>query len=93
MASIERDNDRFITVGRDKEKKRKAESSPLLQTPTGSSSASIPGSQTRPKPSSFDYPNSIPVIFRYADPKFTNVELVMSEPRQYHPDLIVSTNF
>ena len=66
------------------------EHSPLLHTPPGSSSTSTSGTPTRPKPSNFDYPNTVPVIFRDADPKFNSVKQIMSELSQYHPELSVS---
>ena len=90
MASPERDKDGFTIVDRRRQKKRKAKHSPLLHTPPGGSSTSAPGTPTRPKPSNFDYPNSVPVIFRDADPKFQSVKQVMSELREYQPELRVS---
>ena len=90
MASPERDKEGFTLVDRKRQKKRKAEHSPLLHTPPGSSSASTSGTPTRPKPSNFNYPNTVPVIFRDADPKFTSVKEIMSELSQYHPELRVS---
>ena len=69
MASPERDKEAFAIVDRRRQKKWKAEHSPLLHTPLGSSSTSTPGTPTRPKPSNFDYPNTVPVIFRDAEPK------------------------
>ena len=88
MATPERDKEWFTLVDRKKQKKRKAEHSPVLHTPPGSCSASSSGSPTHPKPSSFSYPNTVPVIFRDADPKFTSVKQV--ELSQYHPELRVS---
>ena len=82
MATPERD--------RKKQKKRKAEHSPLLHTPPGISSASSSGSPTRSKPSSFNFPNQVPIIFRDADAKFKSVKQVMSELSQYHSELRVS---
>ena len=90
MATPERDKEGFILVDRKKQKKRKAEHSPLLHTPPGSSSASSSRSPTRPKPSSFNFPNQVPIIFRDADEKFKSVKQVMSELSQYHPELRVS---
>ena len=90
MATPERDKEGFILVERKKQKKRKAEHSPLLHTPPGSSSASSSRSPTRPKPSSFNFPNQVPIIFRDADEKFKSVKQVMSELSQYHPELRVS---
>ena len=87
MATPERDKEGFILVDRKKQKKRKAERSPLLHTPPGSSSASSSRSPTRPKPSSFNFPNQVPIIFRDADEKFKSVKQVMSELSQYHPEL------
>ena len=90
MATPERDKNGFTLVDRKRQKKRKAELSPLLHTPPGSCSASSSGSPTCPKPSNFNYPNTVPVIFRGEDPKFTSVKQVMSELSQYHPELRVS---
>ena len=93
MARPERDMEGFTLVDRKRQKKRKAEHSPLLHTPPGSCSASSSGSPTRSKPSNFNYPNTVPYlpnIFRDADPKFTSVKHVMSELSQYHPELRVS---
>ena len=90
MATTERDKEGFTLVDRKRQKKRKAEHSPLLHSPPGSCSASSSGSPTRPKPSNFNYPNTVPVIFRDADPKFTSVKQIMSELSQYHPELRVS---
>ena len=90
MASPERDKDGFTIVDRRRQKKRKAEHSPLLQTPPGSSLASAPGTPTCPKSSNFDYPNTASTIFRDADPKFQSVKQVMSELSQYHSELRVS---
>ena len=90
MATSERDKEGSTLVDRKRQKKRKAEHSPLLHTPPGSCSANSSGSPTRPKPSNFNYPNTVPVIFRDADPKFTSVKQIMSELSQYHPELRVS---
>ena len=90
MATPKRDKEGFILVDRKRQKKRKAEHSPLLHTPPGSSSASSSGSPTRSRPSSFNFPNTVPIIFRYPDAKFTSVKQVMSELSQYHPELRVS---
>ena len=87
MATPERDKEGFILVDRKRQKKRKAEHSQLFHTPPGSSSASSSGSPTRSKPSSFNFPNTVPIIFRDADAKFTSVKQVMSELSQYHPEL------
>ena len=87
MASPERDKEGFTPVDRKRQKKRKAEHSPLLHTLSGSSSTSTPGTPTRPKYSNLDYPNTVPVIFRDADPKFNSIKQVMSELSQYHPEL------
>ena len=85
MASPERDKEGFTLVDRKRQKKRKVEHSPLLHTPPGNSSASTSGTPTRPKPSNFNYPNTVPVIFRDADPKFNSVKQIMSKLSQYHP--------
>ena len=90
MATPERDKEWFTLVDRKKQKKGKAEHSPLLHTPPGRRSASSSGSPTCPKPSHFNYPNTVPVIFRDADPKFTSVKQIMSELSQFHPELRVS---
>ena len=90
MTSPERDKKGFTLVDRKGQKKRKAEHSPLLHTPPGSSLTSTPRTPTRPKSSNFDYHNTVPVIFRDADPKFKSVKQVMSELSQYHPELRVS---
>ena len=90
MATPERDKEGFTLVDRKRQKKRKAEHSPLLHTPPGSFSASSSGSPTHPKPSNFNFLNTVPVIFRDADLKFTSVKHVMSELSQYHPELRVS---
>ena len=90
MATPERDKEGFILVDRKRQKKRKAEHSLLLHTPPGSSSASSSGSPTRSKPSSFNFPNTVSIIFRDADAKFTSVKQVMSELSQYYPELRVS---
>ena len=90
MASPGKDKEGFTIVDRRRQKKRKAEHSPLLHTPPGSSSTSTPGTPTRPKPSNFDYPNTVAAIFRDADTKFKNVKQVMSELSQYHPEFRVS---
>ena len=90
MASPERDKEGFTLVDRKRQKKRKAEHSPLLHISPGSSSTSPPGTPTRPKSSNFDYPNTVPVIFRDDDQKFKTVKQVMSELSQYHLELRVS---
>ena len=90
MATPERDKEGFILVDRKKQKKRKAEHSPLLHTPPGSSPASSSRSPTCSKPSSFNFPNTVPIILRDAGAKFTSVKQVMSELSQYHPELRVS---
>ena len=87
MATPERDKEGFTLVERKRQKKRKAEHSPQLHTPPGSSLASSSRSPTRPKPSSFNFPNQVPIIFRDADDKFKSVKQVMSELSQYHPEL------
>ena len=83
MASPERDKD-----GR--QKKRKAEHSPLLHTLFGVPRLVLLELQLAPKPSNFDYPNTVPVIFRDADPKFQSNKQVMRELSQYHTELRVS---
>ena len=90
MVSPERNKEGFTLVDRKRQKKRKAEYSPLLHTPPRSSSISTPRTLTRPKSSNFDYPNTVPVVFRDADPKCESVKQVTSELSQYHPKLRVS---
>ena len=90
MASLERDKEGFTVVDRRRKKKRKAGHSPLLHTPPGSSSTSSPGTPTRLKPSNFDYPNTVPVVFRDADPNFKTFKQVMSKLSQHDPELRVS---
>ena len=89
MATPERDKEGFTLVDRKRKKKRKAKHSPLLHTPPGSCSVSSSGSPTHSKPSNFNYPNTVPVIFRDADPKFISVKHVMTELSQFHPELRV----
>ena len=79
MASPERDKEGFTLSDRKRQKKRKAEHFPLLHTRPGSSSASTSGTPSPPKPSNFNYPNTVPVIFRDADPKFNSVKQIMSK--------------
>ena len=62
----------FKSTGKDRRRGRR-------NTPDGGSSASTSGTPTRPKPSNFNYPNTVSVIFRDADPKFTSVKQIMSE--------------
>ena len=69
MVSPERDKEIFTLV--DRKRQKKAEHSPLLHTPPGSSSTSTPGAPTRSKSSNLDYPGFN--IFRDADPKFNSV--------------------
>ena len=90
MASPERDKEGFTLVDRKRQKKRKARHSSLLHTPPGSSWINTPGTPTRPKSSNFDYHNTVPVIFRDADPKFKSVKQVLSKLSQYHHELRVS---
>ena len=89
MASPERNQEGFTPVDRKRQKKRKTEHSLLLHTPPGSSSTSTPGTPTCPKSSGFDYPNTVPVIFRDADTKFKSVKQVMSKLSQYYPELMI----
>ena len=90
MASPERYKEGLTIVDRRRQKKRKAEHFYLLHTPLGSSSLSAPRTTTHPKPSNFDHPNTVPVIFRDADPKFQSVKQVMRDLSHYHPGLRVS---
>ena len=67
---------------------RKAERSPQLNSPPGASSASPSNTPARPKSSSFK--NTIPVILDDVDPKFNSKVKLMSELRQFHPNIKVS---
>ena len=60
-------------------KKRKADGSPLLHSPSGASSASPINSPARPRPST--YKNNVPIILSDVDPKFSSVVKLMSELR------------
>ena len=83
------DEDGFTLVkGGRQEKKRKAERSPQLNLPPGASSASPSNTPARPKPSSFK--NNIPVILSDVDPKFNSKVKLMSELKQFHPNIKVS---
>ena len=83
------DNEGFTPVkGNRQSKKRKADRSPLLHSPTGTSSANPINPPVRPKPSS--YKNSVPIILNNVDPKFNSVVKLMSKLRQFRPSLRVS---
>ena len=83
------DKDRFTLVkGGRQSKKRKADGSPLLQSPPGASSASPINTPARPRPST--YKNGVPIILNGVDPKFNSVVKLTSELRQSHPSLRVS---
>ena len=83
------DEDGFTLVkGGRQAKKRKAERSPQLNLPPGTSSASPFNTPARPKPSSFK--NTIQVIFSDVDPKFNSKVKLMSELKQFHPNIKVS---
>ena len=69
-------------------KKRKAEESPQLNSPPGASTASPSNTPARPKPSSFK--NVIPVILSDVGPKFSSKVKLMSELKQFHPNIKVS---
>ena len=72
------DEDGFTLVkGGRQNKKQKAEGSPLLYLPPGSSSAGPSDTPARPNP--FSVKNTIPVILRDVDSKFNNkVKLIQS---------------
>ena len=83
------DEDGFTLVkGSGQAKKREAERSPQLNSPPGASSASPSNTPARPKPSSFK--NTIPVILSDVDPKFNSKVELMSELKQFHPNIKVS---
>ena len=83
------DEDGFTLVkGGRQAKKRKAEGSPQLNSPPGASTASPSSTPARPKPSSIK--NVIPVILSDVDPKFSTKVKLMSELKQFHPNIKVS---
>ena len=69
-------------------KKQKAERSPQLNSPPGASSASPSNTPARPKLSSFK--NTTSVILSDVDPKFNSKVKLMSELKQFHPNIKVS---
>ena len=82
--------DGFTPVKRGRQsKKRKADGSPLLHSPPEASSASPVNTPSCPKPSI--YKNSVPIILNDVDPTFNSVFKLMSELRQFHLNLRVST--
>ena len=83
------DEDGFTLVKEGRQaKKRKAEGSPKLNSPPGASTASPSNTPARPKPSSFK--NIIPVIFSDVGPKFNSKVKLMSELKQFNPNIKVS---
>ena len=83
------DEDGFTLVkGGRQAKKRKADGSPQLDSPLGASTASPSSTPARPKPSSFK--NVMSVILSDVDPKFSSNVKLMSELKQFHPNLKVS---
>ena len=83
------DEDGFTQVkGGRQAKKQKAEGSPQLSSPPGASTASPSSTPARPKPSSIK--NVIPVILSDVDPKFSSKVKLMSELKQFHPNIKVS---
>ena len=83
------DKDGFTLVkGGSQSKKRKADGSPLLHSPPGTSSASPINTPAFPRPST--YKNRVTIILNDVDPKFNSVVKLMSEFRQIHPRLRVS---
>ena len=87
MANPDKDGFTLVKGGR-QSKKRKAYRSPLLHSPPGASSASPVNTPARPRPST--YKNSILIILSDVDPNFNSVVKLMSELRQFHPNLRVS---
>ena len=82
------DEDGFTLVkGGRQAKKRKAERSPQLYSPPGRSTASPSNTPARPKPSSFK--NTIPLILSDVDPKFNTKLKLISELKQFHPNIKV----
>ena len=82
------DEDSFTLVkGSRQAKKRKAEGSPQPNLPPGASTASPSSTPARPKPSSFK--NIILVILSDVDPKFSSKVKLMSELKQFHPNIKV----
>ena len=80
------DKDGFTLVkGCRQANKRKAERSPQLNSPSGATAASPSNTPARPKPSSNK--NNISVILSDADPKFNSKVKLMSELKQFHPDI------
>ena len=69
-------------------KKRKADRSPQLNSSPGASSASPSNTPAQTKPSSFK--NTVPVILNDVDPKFNSKVKLMSELKQFHPNIKVS---
>ena len=83
------DEDVFTLVkGGRQAKKQKAEGSPQLNSPPGASLASPSNTPAGPKPISFK--NNIPVILSDVDPKFNPKVKLMSELKQFHPNIKVS---
>ena len=80
------DEDGFTLVkGGRQNKKQKAERSPLLYSQPGASTASPSNTLALSKPSSFK--NTLPVIFSDVDPKFSTKVKLMSELKQFHPNI------
>ena len=83
------DEDGFTLVkGGRQAKKRKAEGSPKLNSPPGASTASPSSTPARPKPTSIK--NIIPVILGDVDPEFRLKVKLMSEQKQFHPNIKVA---
>ena len=87
MATLDKDGFTLVKGGR-QSRKRKANRSPLLNSPQGASSANSINTPVRPKPSTCR--NSVPIILYDVDPKFNSVVKLMSELRQFDPSLRVS---
>ena len=83
------DEDGFTLVkGGRQNKNRKTEGSPLLYLRPGAGTASPSNTPGRPKPSFFK--NTISVILSDVDPKFNSKVKLMSELKQFHPNIKVS---
>ena len=83
------EDDGFTLVkGGRQAKKRKPERSLQLNSLPGASSVSPSNTPAPSKPSSFK--NTIPVILSDVDPKFNSKVNLMSELKQFHPNIKVS---
>ena len=87
MTSVNQE-DEFTEVCR-KRKKPEAISSPTLPTLQKTGSSERP--PVTPAPPKSSYKNNIPVIISGVDKNFQNWGQIVSELRQYHPSLKVSS--